>query len=168
MVFPAKSIQLPIADWFAPSVDTVCVTVPCTVPDMPSVQFQVSTTFVLFQPLAFGSVRPTNKIAGKVLSILTPALVADAVLPALSVHVPDADCPTPSTLSVTGVVHESIPDKLSVPLGVTVTLVLFHPLPFAAGDATTVVSGGVLSILIPVTVAAAELPARSVQEPLAD
>jgi hypothetical protein len=50
----------------------------------------------------------------------------------------------------------------------TVTFELFHPFAFAAGDCVAVTDGAVLSMLIPVLDAAAELPALSVQVPEAD
>src|SRR5437867_3243559 len=100
--------------------------------------------------------------------MLMPSAEASAlVLPALSVHVPLADCPVPSALSVAMDVHEAIPDKVSAPLKVTVTLVLFHPFAFAAGDAVALAVGAVLSMLMPVAEAEAlEFPALSVQVPL--
>src|SRR5438876_934982 len=41
-----------------------------TVPDSASAQFQVTVTFVLFQPLVFGFVRLTRVIVGAVVSIM--------------------------------------------------------------------------------------------------
>ena len=167
-VLPALSVQVPIADWLGPSDESVWLAFAANTPDRLSAQLQFSATSELFHPLAFAAVRLTKVMIGTPRSILMPPAVAEEVLPALSVQVPETDCPAPSALSVTGVVHESIPDKLSVALAVTDTLVLFHPLAFGPGDATAVVTGGVLSMPIPVTVAVAELPARSVQDPLAD
>jgi len=52
-----------------------------------------------------------------VLSILMPLIRAGVLtLPALSRQVPNADCPAPSPSNVIAPVHESMPDKLSVPL----------------------------------------------------
>ena len=95
---------------------------------------------------------------GGVLSILIPLAVAVATLPAMSVQVPLADCPAPSVLSVAGAVQLAMPERLSVPVNVTVTLALFQPAPFGAGEAAAVATGGVLSILS-VYVADAEFPA---------
>jgi hypothetical protein len=80
--------------------------------------------------------------------MLIPLTVAVALtFPALSVHKPLAVWPGPSVLSVMGAVQLAMPERLSAPVNVTVTLVLFHPAPFGAGDAAAVAVGGVMSIL---------------------
>jgi hypothetical protein len=73
------------------------------------------------------------------------------LLPATSVQIPDADCPLPSADSTTFGEHLETPDpvKLSVPANDTVTSVLFHPFPLAAGVRFAIAIGAVLSILIP-------------------
>ena len=91
-------------------------------------------------------------------TLITAGLLS---LPALSAHVPDADCPAPSLLSTTGSEHSSIPDRASAPLNVTVTSVLFQPFALAAGDAEAEASGAVLSMLMPVTSSPLLLPAKS-------
>src|SRR6266536_4406229 len=96
------------------------------------------------------------------------AVAAGLTLPALSVQVPEANCPAPSTLNVIAVAQRSIPDRLSLPAKVTVTFVLFHPLAFAAGDGVAVALGGVLSMLTLLMVALAELPALSVTVKVCD
>ena len=83
------------------------------------------------------------------------------VLPARSVAIPVTTCAAPSFVKVTGLLEVAIPERPSEVLKLTVTLVLFHPLALGAGVATAAMSGGVLSILTPLTVADAELPARS-------
>jgi hypothetical protein len=57
-VFPARSAQVPDTDRFVPSVERTWLTAAEAVPEVPSAQFQFTVTFVLFQPAAFGDVRP--------------------------------------------------------------------------------------------------------------
>ena len=84
------------------------------------------------------------------------------MLPALSVQVPDADCPDPSVLKVTGAVQDAMPDPASVPLKLTVTLALFQPLAFAAGVAIADADGAILSICtVTILLAALTFPALS-------
>src|SRR5213075_3010207 len=91
--------------------------------------------------------------------ILMPLSVALALtLPAASVQTPEADCPAPSVLSVTGDAQLAIPDKPSAPVNVTVTLVLFQPAAFGLGAAVALAVGGVLSIFT-VTETEAKMPA---------
>ncbi len=79
--------------------------------------------------------------------MLMPLAVAGALtLSALSVQVPEADCPAPSEPSTTAESQEAMPDSSSLPLKLTVTLVLFHPLAFGAGEASAFAVGAVLSI----------------------
>ena len=56
-----------------------------------------------------------------------------------------------------------MPESESVPLNCTVTLVLFQPLAFAPGEGVALALGAVLSMLMLLTLALAELPALSVQ-----
>ena len=59
------------------------------------------------------------------------------------------------------------PESASLQLQLSVTFVLFQPLAFAAGvRETNVMTGAVLSILMPLCVFDAELPALSVQVPI--
>ena len=95
-------------------------------PDRASVPVKLTVTFVLFQPLAFGTGKALAEIVGGVLSMLRVKGVT-LMLPALSVHVPPADWPAPSLLSVAALVHVSMPDSASVPVKLTVTSVLFQP-----------------------------------------
>ena len=82
---------------------------------------------------------------GAVLSMLIPLAVALALLPARSVQPPVADCQVPSLFNTTGAEQESIPEIPSEPLKLTVTSVLFQPLPFGAGEALALAVGAVLS-----------------------
>ena len=60
------------------------------------------------------------------------------------------------------------PDSESLQEKLTVTSLLFQPFAFAAGDREALTDGALLSILIPLWVALAELPALSVHVPEAD
>src|SRR5947207_1095966 len=102
-LLPALSMQVPVADWFAPSVAIVCESAAATTPDSASEHVQSSFTDVAFQPAPFAAgVWPENAIAGAVLSMLIPDTVAAAaVFPALSVQAPvfvtDWFAPSPVT-----------------------------------------------------------------------
>jgi hypothetical protein len=69
---------------------------------------------------------------------------------------------------VIGEAELSTPDSESEHEKLTVTSVLFQPFAFAAGDCDALTVGAVLSILMLLCVALAELPALSVQDPEAD
>src|SRR5207244_2009340 len=94
-VFPATSLTVtgPFTD--APSVvsDKGLGSDVEAMPDRLSVATKLTVTFVLFHPAAFAvGVGDPNVTVGGVLSILIPARVdAGLVLPALSMHVPEAD-----------------------------------------------------------------------------
>src|SRR3954467_1450164 len=86
-----------------------------------------------------------------------------AVLPAVSTAVPVTVWLAPSPVTVWGAVQLAMPDKLdwSSQLKVTVTSVLFQPLPLAAGSWVWPIVGGVLSILTWISLWASLLPALS-------
>ena len=100
--------------------------------------------------------------------MMSEALTGALTFPAASVQVPVADCPAPSVLRRMGAVQVTPSDRLSVPVKLTVTFVLFQPLAFGAGKTDTLATGGVLSILMPVCVSWTVLPARSVHVAVAD
>ena len=131
-----------------------------------------TVTSVLFQPLVLAAGVRSPVITGLVLSIFTVTLAIALVFPALSVHVPLTSVPLVSVVTLLPVVQLSIPlctVPASLPLlKLTVTSVLFQPLALAAGALTAVGGlGGVLSILMPLTVAeSAVLPALSTQLPV--
>src|SRR5205807_6343388 len=58
------------------------------------------------------------------------------------------DWPAPSVFTTTGAVHVSMPERLSVPVNMTVTLPLFQLFAFGNGSALATAEGGVMSILI--------------------
>ena len=89
--------------------------------------------------------------------------VAEAELPARSVTVPVTDWLAPLAVRVVDTGQGTArPDSASEQVKLTVTLVLFQPLPLAAGLWDAVILGAVLSMLMPPTVAEAVLPALSV------
>src|SRR5262245_16855479 len=95
-----------------------------------------------------------------------PLTVVLAELPATSTAVPMTDWFAPSC-RVTGAVQPAIamPEPVSVHVNDTVTSVLLQPAPFGAGDWEPTMPGAIVSILT-TTAVAAELPARSVTEPV--
>jgi len=105
-------------------------------------------------------------IVGAVLSMLMPLWVSDAEFPALSVHVPVADCPAPSADTVLLSVAETTSESVSEHDQLTVTSSLFHPAPFATVLVVNVIVGGVLSILIVLVCVASVFPALSLAEKL--
>ena len=137
---------------------------PGSSPDNPSLAATVAT----WTSRWFGGqrVQPETgspEMTGGVLSMLTPLTVAVALFPALSSAVPVADCPAPSAVRVRGAEQLPTPDSPSEQLKLTTTSVLFQPLALGPGVRPAVTTGGVLSMLIPLTVAEALLPARSVK-----
>src|SRR5450759_4426907 len=125
-VLPARSAHVPIADWSAPSVLRVWLTVGATGPEPPgSVQLHVRVTAVLFHPASLAAgVALSKAIPGAVLSILMPPWVSLAVLPARSAHVPEADSSAPSVLRVLLTLGSTTPEPpWSVQLHVRVTAV---------------------------------------------
>src|SRR3989454_8573510 len=145
-VLPALSVAVTVPFTDDPSVASVKgldSTVDIT-PERLSAGEKRRDTLVLFQPAAlgggFGAAKPT---VGGVLSILMPLIRAGVLtFPALSRQVPNADCPAPSPSNVIAPVHESMPDKLSVPLKLIVTFVLFQPLTLGTGEAVAGAGGG--------------------------
>src|SRR5919202_3394502 len=100
-------------------------------------------------------------MTGLVLSMLTDA-GSVAVLPALSFAVPVTVWALPSVVTLCGPVQLAIPDSASLHWKVTVTLVLFQPSAFAAGDWVCPIVGEVLSMPKLTVFAASVLPATSV------
>src|SRR5689334_18265056 len=104
-------------------------------------QVKLTTTFVLYQPLALAGVVAAPPITGAVLSMLMFDTVADeAPLPALSRHEPElvADWPAPSPVRVWPATElTSMPDwtlPVSAQVKATVTSLLFQPLALASGE----------------------------------
>src|SRR3954471_19525904 len=131
-------------------------------PDKESCPCSVTWTWSAYQPLARGF-ETSAVVTGGVESILIGDTVAVAVLPARSVTLAVAlsAAPSPLTSVGSGQAATATPESESEQVQVTVTPDLFHPAPFDAGDADPVIVGGVLSTLIPGSVALEELPALS-------
>ena len=114
-------------------------------------RLSVAPVLAVALPLSRAGFGETLEInVGTVLSILMPLAVASALtLPALSAQVPAADCPAPSLLNVTGVLQLAMPDRVSEPLKLTPTSVLFQPLALAPGvKLPKAIVGGVASRLM--------------------
>src|SRR5438132_277932 len=139
-----------------------------------SAQLKETETLVLFQPWPFARGLRLPLIAGDVLSMLMPSTAeGEAALPALSMQVPVfvRDWPLPSPLTVPpATVSVAMPDRtapVSAQLKETPASVLFQPWEFARGLRLPLITGDVLSMLIPSRVVGeAALPALSMQSPL--
>src|SRR5882762_7758033 len=121
--------------------------------EMPATWLNVSlaaTRNNAFSSSCRGGATRTHATVGGVLSIFTGGEVNIAVLPARSVTVMAAVTALPSVVSVTGlavVLLASTPDTASLVVNAIDTLVLFHPVAFAAGlGAPNVAVGSVVSI----------------------
>jgi len=134
-------------------------------PERESVTF---TETLIGTNLLFGGQRTFGLVlhvtAGGVLSIFIPLTVELAELPATSEQVPLTDCPAPSPERTVGAggLPGAKPERLSEHVKPTVTLVLFQPLAFGAGERAPVILGGVLSSLMVKVFAVSILPALSV------
>ena len=96
--------------------------------------------------------------------MLIPLAVTVALFPPLSIAVPDADWPAPSELSVTGAVHERMPDSLSLQVKLTVTGELCHPWAFAGGETVAVIDGAFVSTTLTLNMPLVVSPSLSVAE----
>src|SRR4051794_12441857 len=105
---------------------------------------------------------PVTEVAGAVRSTLMPSTVAEAVWPALSVTLAEADrsLPSPSTTESAG--QATTPDRLSAQVQWTVTSPVNQPSPFGVPRTLPVMVGAVLSTLTSGVVIEALLPAASV------
>src|SRR5438128_11854788 len=92
---PALSMQVPVADWLAPSVEIVTGFATVATPERSSVQVKLTVTFWLVQaPLVYGLPSAVVALAfttGGVSSMLMPAWAVVAVFPARSAQAPVAD-----------------------------------------------------------------------------
>ena len=114
-------------------------------------------------------------ITGGVVSMLIPVTLTPAGFPAMSVAVPMTFWLAPCT-STDGPVQFATPDAGpafggagagSLQTNETVTGALYQPLPLGARSGDPTIIGGVRSMLIPLTVACAELLATSFAVPVA-
>src|SRR5690349_20944861 len=110
-------------------------------------------------------------MVGAVTSTLRCMIEVEALLPALSIALPGSVWLAPSPTS-TGAVQLATPERLSPQVNVTVGLpVLMLYQPVGAGETGAMLAlivGGVLSMLMLLTVALELLPATSVQLVLRD
>lgn len=167
-LLPARSVAmtLPVTAVPSPLKTSGLRTLVVATPEMASVAVKGIVTFVLFHPAAFGAgvVEPKVRTGG-VLSILTLGDVTVALFPATSVTVTFPLIVAPSVVSISGLAGLVVatPDKESATVNIMDTFVLFHPAEFGSGEmAPNVIIGAVLSILNPVVVNVALLPATSV------
>src|SRR5258708_4847451 len=93
-------------------------------------------------------------------SILIGTVVVDAVLPALSIAVPEIDW-APSDESTWSGGQVATPDPEALHVKCTVTGAVYQPLAFGDEPKLEVMVGGVRSMLMPAGVAVPTLPARS-------
>ena len=137
-------------------------------PERESEHTKLTVTGALFQPneLALGLLEPV--MLGGTRSMLTLPTVVEVVFPALSVHVPAANCPAPGPARMLGLVVYATPDRASEQMKLTVTGPLFQPFGFGPGLLEPVIVGEVRSMLIGETVAVALFPALSAQVPRTD
>src|SRR5258705_994979 len=131
-------------------------------PESESPHVNVTVTSSRYQPAAFAARSGAPEIEGGVLSMLSVA-VSEVVLPALSSATPVTAWPWPCVATVCGAVQDAKPDSVlwSAQAKVTVTDVLFQPLPFGTGDCVCVIVGAGLSMRIVMVECASALSARS-------
>src|SRR6266516_676580 len=166
LALPALSLTLAETPRLLPSPPIVLLAGHApSMPDRASEQAQATITLLSYQPFAFGPVVAAPDSDGAVLSTLMPVTDVVAVLPALSVAVPDAVWLVPSPrLWLAG--QDLTPERFawSAQAKLTVTSSAYQPLPFGARSAAAVTVGGVRSMLT-VAVSLALLPALSVPVP---
>ncbi len=166
-VFPALSVQLPVADWPWTSANRIDGLEKVSTADSVSLQVKLMVTLPLFHPLVLADGEALPVMVGSVRSMLMLVWDVLAEFPAESKQVPVTDCPPPSArVTLDGTLNT--PDKGSVHAKLTVTVTLFQPLEFGPTDFELVITGGVLSILTPETVPEPTFPARSVHVALLD
>src|SRR5882672_4959852 len=143
---PARSVARPMTERFVTSVERVigAVRLPSATSDSASVAEKLTTTGPLFQPSAFGAGADEAVTMGAVLSMFT-VMLAVAVFPALSIAVPEITWLAPSALTIVFAGQVLMPEPVSEQMNFTVTFVLFQPFALAAGVATAVIVGGVVS-----------------------
>src|SRR6476469_2626761 len=108
-------------------------------------------------------------VLGAVRSILTGALVADRSLPARSLTEELAVRLAPwPWMTLSAGAAPSMPERLSSDVQWIATLSLYQPAAFGPVVGAPLRVGAVVSMLMPLTVASAVLPAASVAVPLTD
>src|ERR1700722_1025575 len=160
-VFPATSVTVPLATWFAPGVAILCAGGHAATPESVSAHMKLTVTDELFHPAVFGAGEGLAVMVGGVLSMLTVAHASSEEFPAASTACPQRDWFAPSVATATGGGQVLTPDPLSKQVNVTVTLVLFHPAAFGRGKTETAIVGTVVSVVNVCETTLLELPARS-------
>src|SRR3954447_13906797 len=103
----------------------------------------------LYQPFASAARPGAGVTPGAVASYWNESVLAVETFPALSVHVPVADAEAESGPEYVTAVHDAMPDSESVPVTVTGSGWLYHPLESAPRSAAMPVAvGDVASRLI--------------------
>src|SRR3972149_2611356 len=145
-VFPALSVQVPIADWPAPSVVTVWLALAETTPESAAGRDPLTVTLVLFQPLALGVVRLANVMIGLVLSSLI-VTEAEFERPTPSVAEQVRVAPVVSLVRFDAVqpLEEKIPDSASENAQLTDTSLEYQPLLPEVPLTLGLMTGGVVS-----------------------
>src|SRR5258708_4596956 len=143
-LLPAWSVAVPLTPGLGPSAETTWSGGHTPIPDPASLHVKCAVTVPPTEPSAFGAGLSATVTPGAVLSSFTVTLVV-AEFPALSVAVPVTAWPAVSVLIVTGAVQVATPEPASAHVNVTVTLLLFQPLPFGAGLTAATIVGGVVS-----------------------
>src|SRR5688500_17840201 len=136
-------------------------------PDRSAPVVSVTSTSPAYQPLASGA-GTAARVLGAVRSILMSPTVALVPLPARSITEALADNAAPSPLTVLSAGGSpSRPESASEAVQRTVTSPLYQPLPFGALVGAPLRLGAVLSMLMPLRLALAELSAASAAVPSA-
>jgi hypothetical protein len=144
-----------------PAVDLKLV---AATPESASLAFRATVTSLLFHAVGADAV-----VTGAWRSMLTGSETAVAALPARSETELEAVSARPSPSIVESAGHvPSRPDSGSPHVQRMMTSPLYQPEPFATAVGVPESDGAVLSMLMPPTVAVAELPALSVAVPLTD
>jgi hypothetical protein len=138
--FSALSVAVPLMTWFAPIVVSVTGAGHVAIPESASEQVKVTVALPKLM-LPTGAGVTTAVIVGGVLSRLTFTVVVP-VLPEVSVTVPLTGWFAPSVLTMTGEGQLCTGYEPAVHVKVTVTLELFQPFAFGAGERVAVMDGG--------------------------
>src|SRR5680860_951318 len=126
---PARSVQVPPADWSAPSDEIVIGSVTDATPDSASSHANATRTFCPDHvPGSYGS-PPAVAVADRLGAVLSTSMSSKVLFvdrPALSVHEPVTDWFEPSVVTVTGGVTDATPEPASVHVKVTSTSPFAH------------------------------------------
>jgi len=128
-------------------------------PDSASEHVKVIVTgTVVLMPLEFGAGETVYVIVGGVSSILTLAHIGSDMFPAASTACPQKDWFAPCVATAIGGGHVLTPDPESAQVNVTVTLVLFQPAAFGAGNTEAAIVGAIVSVVNVSEITSLEFP----------